>query len=84
MFSLKDKVAVVTGASQGIGRDTVHALAEAGAKAREALGALMEGHDPARVAEAKRRARDKMERQLKESTFAAVAEYKHRPPPSAP
>src|SRR5437016_4528010 len=30
MFSLKDKVALVTGASQGIGRDT--ALAEAGAK----------------------------------------------------
>jgi 3-oxoacyl-[acyl-carrier protein] reductase len=33
MFSLKDKVAVVTGASQGIGRDTALALAEAGAKA---------------------------------------------------
>jgi 3-oxoacyl-[acyl-carrier protein] reductase len=32
MFSLKDKIAVVTGASQGIGRDTAHALAEAGAK----------------------------------------------------
>jgi 3-oxoacyl-[acyl-carrier protein] reductase len=32
MFSLKDKVAVVTGASQGIGRDTSLALAEAGAK----------------------------------------------------
>ena len=32
MFSLKDKVAVVTGASQGIGRDTAFALAEAGAK----------------------------------------------------
>jgi 3-oxoacyl-[acyl-carrier protein] reductase len=32
MFSLKDKVAVVTGASQGIGRDTAMALAEAGAK----------------------------------------------------
>jgi len=32
MFSLRDKVAVVTGASQGIGRDTAHALAEAGAK----------------------------------------------------
>src|SRR5215469_4654644 len=31
MFSLKDKVAVVTGASQGIGRDTALALAEAGA-----------------------------------------------------
>lgn len=32
MFSLKEKVAVVTGASQGIGRDTAMALAEAGAK----------------------------------------------------
>ena len=32
MFSLKDKVALVTGASQGIGRDTVLALSEAGAK----------------------------------------------------
>ena len=32
MFSLRDKVAVVTGASQGIGRDTAHALSEAGAK----------------------------------------------------
>jgi 3-oxoacyl-[acyl-carrier protein] reductase len=32
MFSLKNKVAVVTGASQGIGRDAALALAEAGAK----------------------------------------------------
>src|SRR5260370_24801565 len=32
MFSLKDKVALVTGASQGIGRDTARALSEAGAK----------------------------------------------------
>src|SRR5256886_2577040 len=32
MFNLQDKVALVTGASQGIGRDTALALAEAGAK----------------------------------------------------
>ncbi|HKM66704.1 MAG TPA: 3-oxoacyl-[acyl-carrier-protein] reductase [Candidatus Acidoferrum sp.] len=32
MFNLSNKIAVVTGASQGIGRDTAHALAEAGAK----------------------------------------------------
>src|SRR5713226_2916943 len=32
MFSLRDKVALVTGASQGIGRDTALALSEAGAK----------------------------------------------------
>lgn len=32
MFSLKDKVAIVTGASQGIGRDTAMALSAAGAR----------------------------------------------------
>ena len=32
MFSLKDKVALVTGSSQGIGRETALALSEAGAK----------------------------------------------------
>jgi len=32
VFSLKDKVALVTGASQGIGRVTALALSQAGAK----------------------------------------------------
>ncbi|PYT54322.1 MAG: 3-oxoacyl-[acyl-carrier-protein] reductase [Acidobacteria bacterium] len=41
MFSLKDKVAVVTGASQGIGRDTALALSGAGAKV--AVAARNEG-----------------------------------------
>jgi 3-oxoacyl-[acyl-carrier protein] reductase len=48
MFSLRDKVALVTGASQGIGRETALALAEAGASValaarnEEKLAALAE------------------------------------------
>src|SRR6201981_3520260 len=48
MFSLRDKVALVTGASQGIGRDTALALAEAGAKV--AVAARSEEKLSARVA----------------------------------
>jgi 3-oxoacyl-[acyl-carrier protein] reductase len=49
MFSLKDKVALVTGASQGIGRDTALALSQAGAKL--AVAARNEGKLNALVAE---------------------------------
>jgi integrase len=45
-------------------------LAEARAEAPEALGALMDGQDPATLTEAKRRA----ERQRQANTFGAVAE----------
>lgn len=49
MFSLKDKVALITGASQGIGRDTALALSEAGA--RVAVAARNEEKLAALVAE---------------------------------
>ncbi|HSC46025.1 MAG TPA: 3-oxoacyl-[acyl-carrier-protein] reductase [Candidatus Acidoferrum sp.] len=49
MFSLRDKVAVVTGASQGIGRETAVALAQAGA--RVAVAARNEEKLAALVAE---------------------------------
>jgi integrase len=57
-----------------LGAYPVMSLAEARAKAREALGALAEGHDPASLAEAKLRAREEAERARRASTFAAVAE----------
>jgi len=49
MFSLRDKVALVTGSSQGIGRETALALSEAGAKV--AVAARNEGKLAALVEE---------------------------------
>ena len=57
-----------------LGAYPVTTLAEARAKAREALAALIEGEDPASLAEAKRRAREEAERRRRASTFAAVAQ----------
>ncbi len=53
MFSLKDKVALVTGASQGIGRETALALAEAGAKVAAAARSESKLADLAREIAAK-------------------------------
>jgi len=49
MFSLQDKVALVTGSSQGIGRETAVRLSEAGAKV--AVAARSEGKLAALVEE---------------------------------
>jgi integrase len=57
-----------------LGAYPVVTLAEARSKARAALGALMEGRDPANLEEGKRRVQDEAERQRKASTFAVVAE----------
>jgi integrase len=57
-----------------LGAYPVMGLGEARAKAREALGALAEGHDPAVLAAAKRGAAEEAEVARKENTFAAVAE----------
>jgi integrase len=52
----------------------VISLAEARAKAREALGALAQGQDPAALVEAKRRQKEETERQRKANTFGTVVE----------
>jgi integrase len=57
-----------------LGAYPVMTLAEARAKAREALGALAAGEDPAALAEAKRRAAEEAERQKRAGTFGAIAE----------
>jgi integrase len=57
-----------------LGHYPVMTLAQARAKARETLGALAEGLDPAALAEAKRREEEEAERRRQASTFAAVAE----------
>jgi integrase len=57
-----------------LGAYPVTSLKEARAKAREALGALAEGQDPATLAEAKRRVREEAERRRRAGTFGAVAE----------
>jgi integrase len=57
-----------------LGAYPIMTLAEARAKAREALLALAEGHDPACQAEAERRAREEAERRREASTFGAIAE----------
>jgi integrase len=50
-------------------------LAEARAAAREALGALLEGHDPATLALAKGHAKEEAERRSEAGKFCAVAEH---------
>jgi integrase len=57
-----------------LGAYPVMTLAEARARAREALGALIAGDDPAALAEARRREREEAERRSKAGTFAPVAE----------
>jgi integrase len=57
-----------------LGAYPVTTLAEARAAAREALGALMAGDDPAALAEAKRRAAEEAERQRGAGTFRVIAE----------
>jgi integrase len=57
-----------------LGRYPVMSLAEARAKARETLGALIAGEDLAAVALAKRRAAEEAEQARQATTLAAVAE----------
>jgi len=57
-----------------LGSYPVMSLADAREAGRDALGALMNGDDPATLASAKREAKAEAERQRAENTFAAVAE----------
>src|SRR5215468_3242375 len=79
MFSLKDKMALVTGASQGIGRETALALCEAGAKVavaarnEEKLAALVQ-EISAKGSEALAVKLDVADAEQVKATFKAVLE----------